>query len=324
MQNQALDTIISIVCSVFDAYSAVLFLPGGNEEEYRIAARFSLGDEIDEETVIAPGKGLVGWIIRNGKPLLINDFDRKRNRLGYYRSKEEDSIKAFMGCPVRGGSGALCLDSKRTYSFSEKDQKILDLFSMLIARVREDAGLAAEGLAEHELYESLKELHGLRARHPRWGEYRQRFLDLVSGTIGFEYAFLAARDDQGKHFFLEGSNRPLPGELEEAGGKTSIKSGLVGWVFNNEKPVYIDEENPAPAGAPLFGKEAKNLHFSSIVCLPLRIHKRVRGVLVLADPSLKRIDAETRTYLGIAADDLALLLENLYLKNRLTTPATKS
>lgn len=324
MANDLLEIITSVVCSVFDAYSSVLFLPDDNSMEFRVAAHFSLGDKVDRETVISPGKGLVGWIIRNKRPLLINDFDRKRNRLGYYKSKEEDFIKAFMGCPLRNGEGALCLDSKRTYSFSEKDQKILDLFSILIAKLQSDACLLERNLAERSMFQSLKAVHELRHLHPRWSEYLRRFLDLTAGAAGFEYAFLAARDERGESYFLEGFNKEPPNAGERFRSRFPIKSGIIGWVFNNQSPVYADEKNPGPAGASLFGKEVRAPKFGSVVCLPLRIHKRTRGVFVLADPAALSLGEETKTYLEMAADDLALFLENLYLKNRLTDPATKS
>jgi len=324
MTSSCLETITSVVCSVFDAYSSVLFLPRKNGQDFYVAAHFSLGDEVDNQAIIEPGKGLVGWIIRNKRPLLINDFDRKRNRLGYYKSKQEERIKAFMGCPLRSGEGALCLDSKRTYSFSEKDQKILDLFSILIARFQSDACQAEQNMAEHTLYQGLKAVHALRHKHPRWSDYLRRFLELTAATTGFEYAFFAARDERGESYFLEGFNR-MPAQSEEIfKTRFPIKSGIIGWVFNNQSPVYVNEQNTGPAGASLFGKDLKTPKFNSVVCLPLKIHKRTRGVFVLADHGALQLSDEVKNYLDMAVSDLALLLENLYLKNRLTEPATKS
>ncbi|MEE0815601.1 MAG: GAF domain-containing protein, partial [Desulfovibrio fairfieldensis] len=131
--------ILSIVCSVFDAYSAVLFLPDEEGEAHYLSAAFSLGDKISPDVSILPGRGLVGWIIRNRQPLLVPNFDQRQSNLGYYADGEEASIKAFMGCPVPTG-GALCVDSKRQYSFSDKDHKILQLFAELISRQQGSRG----------------------------------------------------------------------------------------------------------------------------------------------------------------------------------------
>ena len=71
---------------------------------------------------------LVDWIIRNRQQMLVPNFDQHKHKLGYYREGEEAGIKAFMGCPVPTG-GALCVDSKRQYSFTDRDYKLLQLFA---------------------------------------------------------------------------------------------------------------------------------------------------------------------------------------------------
>ena len=105
MQHQTrLERVLALLCSVLDAYSAVLFLPvkGETPAVYRMAASFSLGNLLNPEAEQAEGRGLVGWILRAGEPLLVSDFDRKRNQLGYYADGEERHIKAFMGCALPG------------------------------------------------------------------------------------------------------------------------------------------------------------------------------------------------------------------------------
>ena len=124
--------ILSIVCSVFDAYSAVLFLPSENGEEHYLAASFSLGEGVEQGAMLSSGS-LVDWIIRNRQQMLVPNFDQHKHKLGYYREGEEAGIKAFMGCPVPTG-GALCVDSKRQYSFTDRDYKLLQLFAELVSR----------------------------------------------------------------------------------------------------------------------------------------------------------------------------------------------
>ena len=318
MGTDSLDKILGIVCSVFDAYSSVLFLPDENSKDYYLAAKFSLGDKIRADTVISPGKGLAGWILRNRKPLLINNFDRKRSRPGYYDSDEEKKIKAFMGCPLRSGDGALCLDSKRTYCFSDKDQKILDLFSGLIAEMCAGALRDEQSLTEQRLYASLKVIYGLRKQFPRWPAFLRRFLELLSNATGFEHCFLAARGERGKSYFLEGQNQDIFSDKKQHKLKFPIKSGLIGWVFNNDAPVCTGEKGSRSTEKFVFGKNVESPPFKSVVCLPLIIHKRTRGVLVLAHKSPIDIPPEVKVFMEMAADHLALFLENLYLKNRLT------
>ena len=88
--------ILSIVCSVFDAYSAVLFLPSENGEEHYLAASFSLGEGVEQGAMLSSGS-LVDWIIRNRQQMLVPNFDQHKHKLGYYREGEEAGIKAYKG-----------------------------------------------------------------------------------------------------------------------------------------------------------------------------------------------------------------------------------
>lgn len=316
-----LNSLLGIICSVFDAYSAVLFLPRGEGGEYFLAARFSLGDDIDADTAITPGQGLVGWIIRNKRPLRIANFDQKRSRLGYYRGKdEEQKIKAFMGCPLKGGEGALCLDSKRTYSLSDKDLKILDMFSALAADMQRAASETAQSHTEHRYYHGLRLLSGLRARHPKWADFLRCSLDLLAHTTDISHAFLAVRGEKGEVYGLEGYNRPIFSDLALHAQPFPAKSGLIGWVFANSRAVFSGEAEARTASQALFGNSAESPAFSVLACLPLFIHKKTRGVLVLGGTEPAPLTDELKAFLELAADHLTLHLENLYLRSRLNSP----
>jgi signal transduction protein with GAF and PtsI domain len=314
--NDCLAKILGIVCNVFDAYSAVLFLPETHEEFY-LAAHFSLGDHILPDTRVQGGKGLVGWIIRNRQPLLVNNFDRQSDCLGYYSGDGESKIKAFMGCPMNGGRGALCLDSKKTYSFSERDQKILHQFTQLIDAVQSSICSADQEAQERRFYACLKALRLLKEQNPRWSDFLTAFLAILAENTGFQYCFLAVRDEWGKEYSIEGSNRRILEGEEDDRRPLPMGSGLVGWVFKNNRAVFTGEKDPAPRDIPLFGRELSAPAFKSAACLPLIVSRKTRGVLVLADQENLLIQEHLKSFLFLVSDYMASFLENLYLKNKL-------
>lgn len=312
--RQCYENILGIVCSVFDAYSAVLFMPGSDQETFELTASFSLGEMISHNAAAAPGKGLVGWILRNRQPLLVNNFDQRQSHLGYYRSNEEATIKAFMGCPVRGG-GALCIDSKRQYSFSDKDQKILHLFTELLADIYSEDSRESVQASVSRYYASLSLVHELRARYTRWPLYLHHFLKIVSEATGFEYCLFATRDASGDAYTVEGESRQLL--LHDGGSPTfPMGNGIVGWVFRNDAPVFSEGTDGSPAAA-LFGKGVHMPVFQSVMCLPVIVHKVTRGVLCFAQSEPRRMSDELRDFSRMSVDIVALFLENLYLRNRL-------
>ncbi|GAB7080639.1 GAF domain-containing protein [Megalodesulfovibrio paquesii] len=310
------DRLMSIISSVFDAYSAVLFLQDHKSGEYRMASRFSLGDRINVDTVIAPGRGLAGWVLRHNQPLLVNDLVKKKGKIEYYDDDERQLIRAFMGCPLRQGEGVVCVDSKRSHCFSEKDQKILHLFVEYVQSLLHRFEESDATVCDTRYYQCLQQIQALRRQLSRWPDFLRQTLELLSATTGFEHVFFAVRDANGAHYTLEGSCRPLlpPGkELEPF----DFGMGLVGWVFKNNVSFFTGEHETTVELSPLFGKKIKTPPVKSAVCLPLVVHRITRGVLGLAHPEPLAIDASMKSFLQMVADQLALFLENLYLRHRL-------
>lgn len=312
------ERLLAIVGNVFDAYSAVLFLPEFGGEVCRAVASFSLGDALDQNATIAPGQGLVGWIMREGKPLCISNFDRTRGVLGYYRGGEEERIRAFMGYPVAETGGALCLDSRKTYSFGDKDLKILSQFADLAGTHLAKSREMATSLMEHGFYQCLRQVATLRRSNPKWLVFRSELLRLLSLATGYRYCLLSVRDESGRSYYLEGaSENPFP-DARLAPQSFSVGQGLVGWVFKNQSPITSGEQDAAGAGGlPLFGLDVPSREYKSVMCFPVVFSKKTRGVLTLADERPLPVPEELKSFVAMVAENLALFLENLYLKTRI-------
>lgn len=308
------ERILGIICSVFDAYSAVLIMPDNSGREFAVVGSFSLGDLVNKGAQFVPGKGLVGWIVSNQGPMLVNDFDTRQYHLGYYSNNEESKIKAFMGVPLRNGTGALCLDSKRQYSFSNKDQKILQLFADLVYEVQSSSCLAAEQVNLSKYYSCLQLIYGLRKRHKNWSKFLEQFLGIMAETSGFSYCSFASRDEAGHNYYIEDETQAyIQGEAQAI----PYGTGLVGWVFKNSKPVFMGGSDSGTQSSPLYGKVSTHPGFQSVICLPLTIGRITRGVLVFASENSKEIPDELKVFCQMASEHLALFLENLYLRSRL-------
>lgn len=306
--------ILGIICSVFEAYSAVLFLPG-DDENCRIGASFSLGDTISPNCIVKPGKGLVGWILRNRQPVLVSNFEQHNRGLGYYSDEEdEERIKAFMGCPLPSG-GVLCVDSKRQYSFSEKDQKILQLFAELMTKNQALKGEMSFSGDISRYFAELGIIQDLRYRYKRWSEFLKVFLQTLVGATGFEYAAFASVQVAGESYSVECESTPML--LHEEPLVLPMTSGsITSWVFSNDQPVIAEDIEGAPASA-LFGNVLDSPDFQAVMCFPISVNKTTRGVLCLAQSQPRQIDGDLRSFVRQAVEHLSLFLENLYLRTRL-------
>ncbi len=320
MQASHNNRILAILCSVLDAHSAVLFLPAEGVQEISpacgLAASFSLSSKLDYSTFVSDGQGLVGWILRNKEPLLVANFDQHKHRLGYYLDNEEQSIKAFMGCSLPFVRGALCIDSKRQYSFSEKDQKMLHLFADLIANLQTDSAKDEGNTLVARYYSALQAIYVLRRTHTRWTDFLSRFLELVTAMTDLTYCVFCTRDPGCDSYSVEGESSVLLRKADRPAPSYPMSNGIVGWVFRNSAPIVTEGPNGSP-DTPLVGRGTEVPQFQTVMALPLIIHGKTRAVLCLAHHSPVKISAATQDFVQMASEHLALFLENLYIKCRL-------
>ena len=305
--------VLNIVCSVFEAHSAVLFLPEDNKESCTITASFSLGDKLNENAEIVPGQGLVGWIIRNHKILCVPNFDHYKSKLGYYLDHEEESIKAFMGAPLSCG-GAICIDSKYQYAFSEKDNRILQLFAELIAKLRVDSGKKDFFEDIPRYFANLSVLQDLPYRFKRWSDFSNNFLQTLVSATGFDYAAFASVEVPDKSYVLECETTPI---LLHDGHPITLpmNNGVVGWVFKNEQPIFSEGLGDSPAPI-IFGRIPEMSDFRAVICQPIMVEKETRAVLCLAHRAPRHIDESMRSFMQLAVGQLTAFLENLFLRTK--------
>lgn len=330
-----LEQLLGIVTSVFDAYTAVLFIKDphhpdaveksagkGDGPDLVYAAGFSLGERLNNHARIKPGAGLIGWIAKKNEPLLINNFDPKKNRPGYYGAEEEFGVKAFMGRPLPKGRGVLCVDSKRTYSFSEKDQKILELFARFIDITADRIHDAAVGLSMARYTGGLKRLAELKANLTRWPEFLDQSLKLMAETAGFPFVFFLTLNEDGARYRLEGSHPPIV-KADEEERLFPISAGMVGWVFKNGAPLFTQGGELQSSRQPLFGRDVGLPDVKTALVVPLVFSQKTRGAVCLASDKSEPVSQGLTDFVRMAGEYFSLFLENLHLRAKLHAQSRK-
>jgi signal transduction protein with GAF and PtsI domain len=158
-------------------------------------------------------------------------------------------------------------------------------------------------------------LQDLRFRYKRWPDFLEQFLRSIREATGFDYCAFASCDADSQSYTIEGETAPLMLDGQNP-ASLPLNSGIVGWVFRNEQPVFSEPGGDTPATAP-FGKVGDVSNFQTVMCLPVVISQSARGVLCLAHTTALPMPEVMRSFTRQATDHLALFLENLYLKNRL-------
>ena len=133
----SLDSIVQLVFNVYEAHTVALFVKEG--ERLCCLSAVSFAGSFDKAKPVPMEGTLPGWVVKHREPLIIGNFDKDEETLGYYGKKEE--IKSFMAYPLEL-PGVIAVDSKKKWVFTEKEKKILaDFVSVMEKEVEREARL---------------------------------------------------------------------------------------------------------------------------------------------------------------------------------------
>jgi GAF domain-containing protein len=258
--------IIALLSNCLDAFTAALFLWDEGRQVLVLKTSHSLSKHLvtDVQFSIEDG-GLIGWVAKNNQVLTVDHFDRDGKSLPYYRSDE--NIKSFVAIPLPTSKGVLCVDSKRQYVFTTKEQKLLHGFATLVENT-----LSAERASKRhqQLRQLLSMWHRTEALPADTHDpivYFNRVLEEGRVYLNAEAGMvtLPIRDGQ----FLQPvavSGKVPPGLLQTS---QPLDEGLVGWIFQNRKSLIVPKFRPRARLPYLFSAADGIGELGSLIGMPL-------------------------------------------------------
>tara|TARA_B100000686_G_C16776316_1_gene968728 strand:- start:1267 stop:2706 length:1440 start_codon:yes stop_codon:yes gene_type:complete len=128
-----LTKLIQLAGNVGNAFTSALFLADPVEQTLQLKHFHSLSQAVDPHTRLAFGEGPIGQVAALEQPILQEHFTQDSSVLKLYRQPED--LKGFMAVPVKSDYllGVLALDTKESYSFSVRTQKIIGSLADLMA-----------------------------------------------------------------------------------------------------------------------------------------------------------------------------------------------
>jgi signal transduction protein with GAF and PtsI domain len=204
------------------------------------------------------GDSLIGWVAKNRQPVNIAQFDRDTRHLKLYR--RDEGIKAFLAVPV-GEDGVLCIDSKRNYVFTEKHQKILQDFSLIVLMALEMEGVSQLEKRQTRILNFLYQINDLsREGHPL-PDYYLKVLKRCREFSNTDAAFIALVPKKGDRYKVVASEGKL---------RAPLKKPLI-------RPVMKARQHSSY----VFFPEDPCRHFQAYMGLPLHFFRKVYGVMNL-------------------------------------------
>jgi len=219
---------IKTVSNIFDAHTAVLLAPVKKKENepLTVLSWHSRSNNCNPYAKIHKGEGLIGWVYKEKKPLHFNHFEKDPQLLTIYEGNLQ--IKAIMIVCIPENMGVLLVDSKNRYAFPEKSIKILGDFADLAY----DLLISLEQKSELYFLRRYKEL--ILSNN---NDFNTLILNLINMT-GLEKAMLASSKSGDKKFKIL-IQYNLPEHINFFNETFYLRDGLIGWVFNNKKSIFL-------------------------------------------------------------------------------------
>lgn len=301
-------SLITLVSNVTEAYSACLFLENKRLKRFQLTAYHSLSPHVVADASVEAGQGFMGWVLENNEPLSVNQFDKDTIVLGYYGRSED--IKSFMAAPLPSSlnKGALAIDSKKSWCFTSRDQKILAGFAQQFAYLA-DGALASVQLERRSM--SVSAFGGYLASL-RASESEEQLLNAICQAprelLPFDACFLVLADEEAGTPRLartSGFGELFLGEIE-----ISERGSVAGYALGKKESLRLPSLGGPKDARPLFHPDEPRFEARSALCLPLlAAGGELLGCLGFTSRTRARFDASSlkqgEIIAAVAADALA-------------------
>ena len=122
--SNRLDQLVELTGNICDAFTIALYQADLDNKILVLRHHISLSSNFNAEANINFGDNPVGTVAQSRTPFLEEHFERNPTALCIYSKKE--NLKSFLAMPVghKNLEGVLVIDSKESYNFPAKQQKI--------------------------------------------------------------------------------------------------------------------------------------------------------------------------------------------------------
>ncbi len=122
-----IDSLSQLIFNIYEAFTVAFFVR--ESDHLKCFSSVTFATSFDKSKPVSIDNSLPGWVVKHNEPLIIPNFDKDVETLGYYGADE--GIKSFMGYPMEE-KGVIIVDSKKKWVFTDKEKKILGSFVSLI------------------------------------------------------------------------------------------------------------------------------------------------------------------------------------------------
>jgi transcriptional regulator with GAF, ATPase, and Fis domain len=313
--DRQLNDITTLLSNCLDAYTAAVFVWDDRGKVLTLKAFHSLSKHVIPNVRFSPEDGgLIGWVAKKNQPLTVDHFDRDTKTLPYYQ--DDENIKTFLALPLEKQRGVLCVDSKRQYVFTNKDQKLLSGFVTIIGNVLGVERASHRQQLQRQLLTLWHRAEALPADTDDPVPYLTRLLESACPYLQANGGVVAVPIKEGDFLQPVAVAGSVPTILLQS--CRPVDQGIMGWIFQNRKSLIIPKFRSRTRIPFLFGPKDGIGKIGALIGMPLAWEAdEVGGVITFIRQTEASWSKEEISAITAVVRRATLVLQNFTLKREL-------
>mgnify|MGYP001158843777 CR=1 FL=1 len=273
MQTNPYQSLVTLLSNILDAYTTAFFLLDPRTRRLELTASQTLSRFLMEKASFPlEQSGIISQVQKVGQTI---HFDKVHEAapslpqaLPFYREGEAH-IKGLFAVPVGDGLGVLYVDTKHGWGFNDKQQKwIVEVAAMLHEIVLREGD---RGQREHcsRILEFWRRLDQASLQGDSLEDYCGLLVAECCRLLDAEFGFLALMEAGEDAYRLMAGTGNIPQNFMNQ--RFLANQGLIGRIFQNNKPFLVSRLNPQAADHFLFIPSEGLPHSGAFWGLPARM-----------------------------------------------------
>ena len=268
--------LVEVTGNISNAFTIALYKADLDKKILVLRHHISLSSNFNAEAKINFGDSPVGKVAQSRTPFLEEHFEKNPTELCMYNKKED--LKSFLAMPVvhKNLEGVLIIDSKESYSFPVKQQKIIaGLANQMAWELDQEKKGALLDSPNGFIFRDLISYSRFIAESPSKNKALEKLANIPLSILTCDaYAIIWLDSNEvGKISKFKGFNETA------ANIPIHLGKGLAGSCAKNQCPVLLSDTEGR--NTVIFGeKECKEGSFLSLMAAPISFNQKLYGVMV--------------------------------------------
>ncbi len=316
MQPSPYQSLVSLLSNILDAYTTAFFLVDPKKRLLNMVALETLSRHLSPGLSLPlEQSGILSQVHKVCQKVRIDKLQESTQSISttlpFYR-EGEGHIKGLFAVPVGEGAGVLYVDTKYGWGFNDKQQKWILEVAAVLQQLLAQQERVNQQIEYSRIAEFWQRMDQAAFKGASFEDYCQMVINECSQLLGTEYGFLALRErgEDRYHLFAVTSNVPRNFIHQHH----PLKQGLIGHIFQTQKPLLITRLNPYAPEHFLFASGEGLPHNGTLWGIPAPMSLGHTVVLAFLSREIMEWSSDCQKAITHMLHFFQLLLEQYYFK----------